>query len=308
MAVSGLIALLDDIAAIADDVAVLTVKAAKKTTGIVTDDMAVTAEQALGIRREREIPVVVEIAKGSLKNKALILAPGALLLNAVAPWAITPILMAGGAFLAFEGVEKILHKLTPHAVEDLEAVPADLDPAAFEKERIDGAIRTDLILSGEIVAITLGEITKAPFTTQAVTLYAISIVMTVGVYGLVALLIKMDDAGEAMVKRGGGAESVGKLILLAAPKILHAIGIIGTVAMLMVGGHILLEGIHPLEQAIHHALEKVPGGLVHFLASTAVDIAVGAVAGLLVVGIMKTGIPGKLWGMVKRKPAADAAK
>ncbi len=307
MAVSGLIALLDDIAAIADDVATLTAAAAKKTSGIVTDDMAVTAEQALGIRREREIPVVLEIAKGSLKNKALILAPGALLLNAVAPWAITPILMAGGTFLAFEGVEKILHKVTPHAVEDLEAVPVDIDPDTFERQRVQGAIRTDLILSGEIVAISLGEVTKASFTTQAVTLYAISVIMTVGVYGLVAMLVKMDDAGEAMVKRGGGSVGLGKLILAAAPKILHAIGIIGTVAMLMVGGHILLEGIHPLEEAVHHALEKVPAGVVHFLASAGVDILVGGLAGLVVVGIMKTGIPAKLWGLVKRKPADGKA-
>lgn len=307
MPASGLLALLDDIATIADDVAVLTLKAAKKTSGLVTDDMAVSAEQALGIRREREIPVVMAIAKGSLVNKAAYLAPGALLLNAVAPWAILPILMAGGAFLCFEGVEKILHKVSPHTVEDHEKVDPNMDPEAFEKDRVQGAIRTDFILSAEIVAISLGEIKEAAFLTQVVTLYAISVVMTVGVYGLVAGLVKMDDAGEAMVRRGGGAEKLGKLVLVATPKILHVIGIIGTVAMLMVGGHILLEGIAPIEHAVHGLLEKVPAGAGHFLASSAADILVGGVFGLLIVGVMKTGIPQKVVGMFKKKPEGGKA-
>jgi hypothetical protein len=235
------------------------------------------------------------------------LAPGALLLNAVAPWAILPLLMAGGAFLAFEGVEKILHRIFPHAVEDLEKVDPDMDPEAFEKSRVQGAVRTDFILSAEIVAISLGEIKDAPFVTQVVTLYALSVVMTVGVYGLVAGLVKMDDAGEAMVRRGGGSEALGKLLLVATPKILHSIGIIGTIAMLMVGGHILLEGIPPVEHAIHGLLEKVPAGVVHFLASSAADILVGSVFGLLIVGVMKTGIPQKIFAVFKKKPAGGKA-
>lgn len=319
MPVSGLIALLDDIATIADDVATmaavaarksaavtkdvatLTGAAAKKTSGVVTDDMAVTAEQAIGILREREIPVVLAVAKGSFKNKALFLAPGALLLNAVAPWAITPVLMAGGTFLAFEGVEKVLHKLQPHPEEGghgEDEVVVPVDPATFEKERVDGAIRTDLILSGEIIAISLGEVASAPFLTQVLALYGISVVMTGGVYGMVGALIKIDDLGDLMVQRGGAGAKVGGLLLAGAPKLLHFISIVGTVAMLVVGGHILLEGIHPLEAFVHHALEAIPGwasGVVGIV----VDVLVGAVAGLIVVGVLKTGVPGKIWGAVK---------
>lgn len=306
MPASGLLALLDDIAAIADDVATLTTMAAKKTTGIVTDDMAVTAEQAIGLRREREIPVVLQVAKGSMFNKAVILAPGALLLNAVAPWAIMPLLMAGGAFLCFEGVEKVIHKLKPHedghAAEDISLV----DPVAFEKSRVEGAIRTDLILSAEIIAITLGTVAASPFITQVSVLYGISIIMTVGVYGLVAGLIKLDDLGEYLVLKGGSRAGLGRFIVASAPKLMHAISIIGTVAMLMVGGHILLEGIHPLEQAVHHGLEAVPAA-VRGLVSALADIAIGGVAGLVIVGIGATGIPGKVWGLVKRKPADKGA-
>lgn len=321
MPVHGLIALLDDIAsiaegvgtmaaaaarkgsAVADDVATLTGVAARKTTGIVTDDMAVTAEQAIGIRREREIPVVLAVARGSMKNKGLYLAPGALLLNAVAPWAILPLLMCGGAFLCFEGVEKVVHKLRPHP-EDHVADAAPVDPETFERERVDGAIRTDLVLSAEIIAISLGEVAQAPFLTQAATLYAISVIMTVGVYGLVGVLIKLDDLGELLTRAPGGArERLGRAILVAAPKLLHVISIIGTVAMLMVGGHILLEGIHPLEQAVHHALEAIPGG-VRGVVGMAVDVLLGVIAGLLLVGIGATGIPGKLLALIPKKKAS----
>ena len=298
MPVSGLIALLDDIATIADDVATLTGVAAKKASGIVTDDMAVTAEQAIGLRREREIPVVLAVAKGSIINKAVFLAPGALLLSAVAPWAIHPILMAGGTFLSFEGVEKVLHKLRPHAEEAHDDAPAEIDPEAFERGRIKGAIRTDLILSGEIIVLTLGQVAEAPFITQVGTLYAISVLMTVGVYGLVGVLVKLDDMGEALVLRGGRSNGVGRAMVLGAPKLLHAISIIGTVAMLMVGGHILLEGIHPLYEAVHHLLEAVPGGI-RWLPSTLIDIAIAAVAGLLVVGALATGLPQRVWGGAK---------
>lgn len=299
MAFSGLIALLDDIATIADDVATLSLLATKKTSGIVTDDMAVTAEQALGIAREREIPVVLKVAAGSFRNKALILAPGALVLNAIAPWSITPLLMAGGTFLAFEGVEKILHKVLhpDHDHDGKEDDVEDMTPEAFENMRVSGAIRTDLILSGEIIAITLGEIAHANLVTQVGVLYGVSVIMTVGVYGIVAALVKLDDLGDLIVSKGGSGVPVGKAILRAAPVILHAIAWIGAFAMLMVGGHILLEGIHPLEEFVHHWLEELPHqaqGIVGIL----VDITIGALAGLAVVGAMATGIPGKLWGMI----------
>lgn len=296
MPVSGLLALLDDIAAIADDVATLTALSAKKTTGIVTDDMAVTAEQAMGIRREREVPVVVAVAKGSMFNKVVILSPAALLLNAIAPWAITPILMAGGAFLSFEGVEKIVHKLSHGDEHGKEEGPnlALLDPEAFEKSRVKGAIRTDLILSGEIIAITLGEVATASFTIQVAVLYGISIIMTVGVYGLVAALIKLDDLGEALVLRGSGTAAVGRLIVAGAPKLMRAIGLIGTAAMLMVGGHIVRAGIPPLYDAVHHAIEALPA-MLQGVAGVAADLLTGGVVGLLLVGVAKTGIFQALW-------------
>jgi predicted DNA repair protein MutK len=305
MPASGLIALLDDIASIADDVATLTAMAAKKTSGVVTDDMAVTAEQTIGIQREREIPVVVAVAKGSMFNKVVILAPGALVLNAIAPWAIMPILMAGGTFLAYEGAEKVIHKLRAHPGDEDGDGNADLptDPKVFEQMRIDGAVRTDLILSAEIIALTLGEVATEPFAVQAATLYAISIIMTVGVYGIVGLLVKMDDFGEYLATHGGPRERIGKAIVAGAPKVLHAISIIGTVAMLMVGGHILLEGIHPLEEAVHHLLETVPSWISGLLGMV-LDVLIGGVAGLIVVGVLATGIPGKLWAMLpKRKKA-----
>lgn len=314
MAFSGLLALIDDLATLADDistmaattarqgtaaiddVATLTAAAAKKTTGIVTDDMAVTAEQALGILREREIPMVLRVARGSMFNKAVILAPGALLLNAVAPWSITPLLMAGGTFLAFEGVEKVLHAIGPHEEAHSDAAAEPLTPEAFEDQRVAGAIRTDLILSGEIIAITLGEVATAPFVQQVAVLYAISIVMTVGVYGLVGGLVKLDDLGAWMVERGGALAAPGRAVLVGTPWLLRAISIIGTVAMMMVGGHILVEGIPGLHDLIHHVTETLPvPGLFGVLA----DIAVGAVAGLIVVGALATGIPGRIWRAVR---------
>jgi predicted DNA repair protein MutK len=299
MAFSGLIALLDDVATIADDVAAFTMLAAKKTSGVVTDDMAVTAEQAMGIQREREIPVVLAVAWGSLKNKALILAPGALFLNAIAPWSITPILMAGGTFLAFEGVEKIVHKLRPHEEEHHEAEDLPTDPVAFERARVAGAIRTDLILSGEIIALSLGEVAAEPFLTQVGVLYAVSVVLTVGVYGVVIGLVKIDDAGEAMVRASSATAWLGRLIIRAAPLLLRAITWIGTFAMLMVGGHIILHGIHPLAEAVHHLVETLPEAA-RGLAGLVADVLVGAVVGSIVVGAMATGIPGRLWAMVPK--------
>lgn len=303
MAFSGLLALLDDIATIADDVATLTVAATRKASGIVTDDMAVTAEQAIGIRRDREIPVVLAVARGSMKNKAFYLAPGALALNAAAPWSIGPLLMAGGTFLAFEGVEKVIHAFKPHdddhdGVED----EAEMDPEAFEQMRVEGAIRTDFILSGEIIALTLGEVASAPFISQVATLYAVSAVMVVGVYGLVAALVRMDDFGEAMAARGGAMATVGNGIVAAAPRVLKAISAIGTLAMMGVGGHIVSEGIPAVHHAVAHTIEQLPHAA-HGVAEFAASIGVGAVVGLIAWAVVQTGIPGRLWAMLPTSSA-----
>lgn len=304
MAFSGLIALLDDVATIADDVATLTLAATKKTTGLVTDDMAVTAEQTLGIKRERELPVVAAVAKGSLINKALILAPGALLLNAVAPFVIHPILMAGGLFLSFEGVEKILHKFKRadnEQASDPGAQPG-LDPQQFEQARVKGAIRTDLILSGEIIALTLGEVAKETFWVQVAVLYAVSVILTVGVYGMVGVLVKLDDVGAVMATRTGLVASAGRLVVRGAPRVLHLISWIGTVAMLVVGGHILLEGIPPLLQGVEQALHGLEGAL-SVIAGMCADAAVGIIAGLLAAGVVATGLPARLWRLLPKGKA-----
>jgi hypothetical protein len=311
MAFSGLLALLDDIATIADDVATmatvaarksatvandvgtLTAAATRKTAGVVTDDMAVTAEQTMGIRREREIPVILAVARGSFRNKALLLAPAALLLNAVAPWSILPLLMLGGGYLCFEGAEKMLHRLRPHD-DHPDTIAQPIDPVLYEQQRVAGAIRTDLVLSAEIIAISLAVIAAAPFVTQVVTLYGISIVMTVGVYGVVAGLVKLDDLGEALVLRGGTFAAGGRGILWVAPKLLHAISIVGTVAMLTVGGHIVREGIAPLHHAAEHLLAGIAPGW-RGLAGALLDVGIGGVLGLGLVGIAATGIPARLW-------------
>jgi len=300
MAVHGLLALLDDVSAIADDVATLTVAAGKKTTGLVTDDMAVTAEQALGIKRERELPVVGKVALGSLINKGVILVPVALLLNAFAAWLLTPLLMLGGTYLCFEGVEKILHKFL-HPKDHVEThgkADKPVDPKAFENKRVWGAIRTDFILSAEIIAISLAEVAAAEPTMPIMigALYAISVVMTAGVYGMVALLVKLDDMGEALVNTGGGLVGLGKAILVGTPWLLKVIAWIGTVAMLLVGGHIILHGIPPLEHAVHDVLHGLHlHWLVEQIASMGIDFVLGFIVGGIVVGIFATGVPGAIW-------------
>jgi predicted DNA repair protein MutK len=294
---TGLLALLDDIATIADDVATLTAAAGKKTAGIVTDDMAVTAEQAVGLRREREIAVVLAVAKGSLRNKCLILTPAALALNAVAPWAITPILMVGGAYLAFEGTEKILHwgQKSEEEVGDT----AITDPEAFERSRIEGATRTDFILSAEIIAISLGTVKAAPFLQQVATLYVISVVMTVGVYGLVAGLVKVDDLGEHLALKGGPRAALGQGLVRAMPYVMKGISAIGTGAMLLVGGQILVHGI----PAVHHLEQELLHGLpLQGLWTSLSGMAAGGIAGLVVIGVLK------VVGMVRKKASPSPAK
>ena len=257
MAGSSFFALLDDIATMLDDVSVMTKVALKKTAGVLGDDLALNAQQVTGVPVNRELPVVWAVAKGSFLNK-LILVPAALLISAFAPWLITPLLMLGGAFLCFEGFEKLAHKFL-HTPED-DAQRAKLsealqDPAvdmvAFEKEKIKGAVLTDFILSAEIIAITLGAVAAGTFTQQVVVLSGIAIAMTIGVYGLVAGIVKLDDLGLYLTQKASSiAQAIGKGIVSTAPYLMKTLSIVGTAAMFMVGGSILTHGIAPVAQTI----------------------------------------------------------
>ena len=249
MAGATLFTLLDDLAALLDDVAALTKIATKKTAGILGDDLALNAEQVVGISPDRELPVIWAVAKGSAVNK-LILVPAALLISAVAGWAITPLLMLGGAFLCYEGCEKLAHKFLAPAEEakrHAELVKAVADPTidiiAHEKTKIRGAVRTDFILSAEVIVISLGAIVSAPIGTRIVALVTIAALMTVGVYGLVAGIVKLDDLGLRLSKRTGLARHLGAAILLGAPYLMKGLSIAGTIAMFLVGGGILVHGI-----------------------------------------------------------------
>ncbi|MGQ0512259.1 MAG: DUF808 domain-containing protein, partial [Betaproteobacteria bacterium] len=250
MATGNLLALLDDIATVLDDVAILTKVAAKKTAGVLGDDLALNAHQVSGVKADRELPVVWAVARGSFVNK-LILVPAALAISAFAPVLITPLLMVGGAFLCYEGFEKLAHRLLHPKAEDAahheELVAALADPAvdlvAFEKDKIKGAIRTDFILSAEIVAITLGTVAQSSFTTQVGVLSGISLVMTVGVYGLVAGIVKLDDAGLHLSGGTGAGRALGLAILAVAPWLMKGLSVAGTAAMFLVGGGILVHGI-----------------------------------------------------------------
>ncbi len=280
MAAASLLALIDDIATVLDDVALLSKLAAKKTAGVLGDDLALNAQQVTGVSADRELPVVWAVAKGSLVNKA-ILVPAALLISAVAPWAVTPLLMLGGAFLCYEGFEKLAHRFL-HAAEDdtadkarLEKALADpaVDLVAFEKDKIKGAVRTDFILSAEIIAITLGTVAASPFLTQVLVLSGIALVMTVGVYGFVAAIVKLDDVGLALSRRqGAGAQALGRAILAAAPWLMKALSVAGTAAMFLVGGGILVHGIAPL----HHWVEAHAPGVLGALANGLLGVVAGA--------------------------------
>ncbi|MCL4822428.1 MAG: DUF808 family protein [Vicinamibacteria bacterium] len=289
MAGSSLLALIDDIATILDDVAVLTKVAAKKTAGVLGDDLALNAEQVTGVRADRELPVVWAVAKGSLVNKA-ILVPAALAIAAVAPWAITPLLMLGGAFLCFEGFEKVAHKVL-HPPEKVEAGREELKQAlldpnvdfmALEKDKIKGAVRTDFILSAEIIVITLGTVAGATFGRQVLVLVGVALLMTVGVYGLVAGIVKLDDAGLALSRRADAfSRAVGAGLLAAAPGLMRVLAVAGTAAMFLVGGGILAHGIPP----IHHFVQELEQGAGPLAAvgPTLVNALVGVVAGGLIV-------------------------
>lgn len=297
---SSFFALLDDITALLDDVSLLTKVAAKKTAGVLGDDLALNAQQVGGVRAERELPVVWAVAKGSLLNKA-ILVPTALGISAVAPWAVTPLLMLGGLYLCFEGSEKVAHRLLHGAgddaahVQELERSLADpaTDVLALEREKVRGAIRTDFILSAEIIVIALGTVAGEPFMTRLAVLAGIGLLMTAGVYGLVALIVKLDDFGAWLHRRpGAAARAVGAGILRAAPWLMRTLSVAGTIAMFLVGGSILAHGLPPLEHAIEagaaflpHAWHGVGVALLHAVA--------GLVAGLLVLGLVEGGR--RLW-------------
>lgn len=309
MPAGGLIALLDDIASIADDVAKMTMtaaddvssvtlKASQKAVGIVTDDLAVTAEQMHGIRRDRELRVVWGVAKGSFKNKMLYLIPGALFLTAVAPWALAPLLVGGGAFLCYEGAEKLLEKFHPHTAKEAGADTKALDPMKLERVRVAEAIRTDMVLSGEIMVMGLNVMSEKAMGLglTAVSLVAFGTFMTAAVYGTVALLVKMDDAGEALARRAA-TRRLGQGIVLAAPRILHAISWIGLIAMLAVGGHLVAHNISP----VHHAMAALLGPAPGFVLGYGSEIVFGFLTGLGVVGVLATGVPAKLIALVKHK-------
>ena len=288
MAGASLLALIDDIATILDDVAILTKVAAKKTAGVLGDDLALNAQQVAGIAAERELPVVWAVAVGSLKNK-LILVPAALAISAFIPWAVVPLLMIGGLYLCFEGVEKLAHKWLHSAAEDaanhaeeLAAVADEtVDLAAFGADKIKGAIRTDFVLSAEIIVIALGTVASQPLSTQFSVLAGIGLIMTVGVYGIVAGIVKMDDVGAWLLHKGSGAAKiVGKGLLLAAPRLMKTLSVVGTAAMFLVGGGILTHGLPP----VHHGIEDVAAqaGMLGGVVSMALDAVVGIVGGALV--------------------------
>jgi predicted DNA repair protein MutK len=293
---SSLLALLDDITSLLDDVASLTKVATRKTAGVLGDDLALNAQQVSGIRPERELPVVWAVAKGSLVNKA-ILVPAALLISAIAPWAITPLLMAGGLFLCYEGAEKIAHRWFHTPGEDEkddahreELAAALIDPAAdlvaLEKDRIKGAIRTDFILSAEIIVISLGTVATAALTTRIGVLVGIALLMTVGVYGLVAGIVKLDDGALALTRTGSKAlQAIGRGLLVATPWLMRGLSIAGTAAMFLVGGGILAHGIPPLYHWAEALLHGSAGGL-QVIGMMVINALVGLVAGALAVAVV----------------------
>ncbi len=302
MAGTSLLVLLDDIAAVLDDVALMTKLAAKKTAGVLGDDLAVNAEQVSGVRADRELPVVWAVAKGSLRNKC-ILVPAALAISLVVPWLITPLLMLGGLFLCYEGFEKVAHAFGQGAAEkraeqrDLVAHLADpvVDVVAFERDKIRGAIRTDLILSAEIIVLTLGVVSDTDITTQVLVLSGVALLITAGVYGLVAGIVKLDDAGVFLAARPGEGlwpatlRRLGRGLLALAPKLMKTLSVVGTAAMFMVGGGILLHGLHGLDHLVRGwaaAVEDlaVAGPLLSALLPALGGALLGLLAGAVVVG------------------------
>jgi uncharacterized protein len=320
---SGLIALLDDVAAIAkvaaasvDDIAAAATKAGAKAAGVVIDDAAVTPKYVHGFEADRELPIIWRIAKGSIKNKLVILLPAAMFLSYFAPWVITPLLMIGGAYLCFEGAEKVFHWVAPHADHAVEEDFDTKDPAHLEEEKIAGAIKTDFILSAEIMTIALNEIPAGNIGLQAVTLAIVGIAITVAVYGTVALIVKMDDIGLHMAKTGrtGAGRSFGRGLVLAMPILLTFLSIVGTLAMLWVGGSIVIHGMEVLGwdwlgHHIHdwaHAIavaSPVATGFLEWFAKAAMDGVFGVVIGLALIPLA-TRVIGPLWAAATGKPKA----
>jgi uncharacterized protein len=303
---AGLFGLLDDIAALArlaaaslDDIGAATGKATAKAAGVVIDDTAVTPQYVHGIAAARELPVVKRIAIGSLRNKIVFILPAALLLSQFAPWLLTPILMLGATYLCFEGAEKVWGRFTGHGGHDAPGGPTTAAGGDAEKYMVTGAIRTDFILSAEIMVIALNEVANQPFLPRLIILVIVALVITAAVYGVVAAIVKMDDIGLLLAQRSSKvAQKIGRGLVTGMPKLLSALSTIGTVAMLWVGGHILLAGTntlgwHPLYSAVHHAEEWVHhavgdtfGGMLAWLTNTAASAAIGLVVGTVVVGIM----------------------
>jgi uncharacterized protein len=295
---TSLFLLLDDIATVLDDVSLMTKVAAKKTAGVLGDDLALNAQQVAGVDADRELPVVWAVAKGSAVNK-LILVPAALAISYFAPWGVTPLLMVGGAFLCFEGFEKLAHKFLHGKQEtdrhDKELVAAfedeKVDMVAFEKEQIKGAVRTDFILSAEIIVITLGTVAAASFAKQVSVLAAIAVIMTIGVYGLVAGIVKLDDLGLHLSKKTSStAQSIGRGILVFAPYMMRGLAIVGTAAMFLVGGGILVHGlpwVQHASEAVSQALSTVPG--LGTVAGLLIDGLVGVIAGAVVLAVVTLG-------------------
>jgi predicted DNA repair protein MutK len=301
---TGLIALLDDVAAIAkvtaaslDDVAAQTVKAGSKAAGVVIDDAAVTPRFVVGIEAERELAIIWRIALGSLRNKLLFLLPGALLLSAFLPWAITPLLMLGGLYLAYEGAEKLIHLFQPPHTPHGEGATTATNAKELEDQLVAGAIRTDFILSAEIMAISLATIEAPDLLTRAIVLAAVGLLITVAVYGAVALIVKADDVGAAMARRGGALGLVGRALVVGMPKFLALLSVVGTVAMLWVGGGILVHGLatfgwHAPEELIHdfsHTLAAATGPLeaaIDWLLTALASAVVGFVLGEIILGIL----------------------
>ncbi|WP_297198520.1 DUF808 domain-containing protein [uncultured Pluralibacter sp.] len=292
MAGSSLLTLLDDIATLLDDISMMGKVAAKKTVGVLGDDLSLNAQQVSGVRANRELPVVWGVAKGSLLNK-VILVPLALVISAFIPWAITPLLMLGGSYLCYEGAEKVLHSL--HARKNkgdaearqkrLEALSGQ-DPKTFERDKVKGAVRTDFILSAEIVAITLGIVADAPLLNQVLILSGIAVLVTIGVYGIVGVIVKLDDMGYWLADRQSAlAKGVGKGLLVLAPWLMKILTIVGTLAMFLVGGGIVVHGIAPLHHIIEHYAAGF-GGLVESALPALCNLVLGLALGMVLLGVV----------------------
>jgi len=313
MAGTSLFALIDDIATILDDVSLMTKVAAKKTAGVLGDDLALNAQQVSGVKADRELPVVWAVARGSLINK-MILVPAALAISALFPWAVTPLLMIGGAYLCYEGVEKLAHPLWTRQDEKGGLVEVLHDPAvdlvAYEKNKIKGAVRTDFILSAEIIVIALGTVAAAPFMKRVLVLSAVGVLMTIGVYGLVGGIVKLDDLGLYLTRRPGGSaigallRKIGRLLLAAAPLLMKMLSVLGTAAMFLVGGGILSHGwpsLRNLIESIEHHVAEMPGvgGLLKAITPPLLDAAAGMVMGAAILAAVAVG--GRLRNAAKKE-------